>query len=264
MHCFSFAQDKKAKHVNYYKPVIAETKEISVDIQDAVSMVEFSKFKLRLTNKTNDYILYKPKESLFKLSSGDFVPEDKKTILIQPLDKESKVIDMKAGADKNAHVDNYTFLLGGLYKIVTNSPITEAPAFMLPAASNSFTAGNFTVELLSLSKKTGETSAKFKVTYSGKGAGLVDPKKLAVKVDTKTTPGQMFANDKKEKGMILYQGETDTFTASFHIEGKLVDMQFANMEIIWKDTFKDCQIVKLDETSIELVLDPGMTAGKNK
>src|ERR1700748_3107742 len=86
IHVPTFAQDKKKsnpKHTNFYKPVSVDTKDVKIEIQDAVSMELFAKFKLKLTNNSTDYILYKPKESLFKLETGDFVPQDKKTILIQ-------------------------------------------------------------------------------------------------------------------------------------------------------------------------------------
>jgi hypothetical protein len=258
----SFAQKKakvNPKHVNYFKTASVETKDVKIEGQDAVAMMEFAKFKIKLTNTTNDYILFKPKEGLFKLESGDFVPVDKKVILIQPMDYESKVIDMKAPA-KNAHVDAFKFQIDGLYKIPVAAPATEAPNFALPASSNDFTAGNFKVELVNVSKKTQETAVKFKVTYTGEGAGLVDPRKLGVKIES----GQVFANDKKDKGMILYKGESDTFVATFHIEGKVVDMQFANMEIVWKDTFKDSKVIKLDGATLDFSLDPGLTAGKNK
>ncbi|HWZ22430.1 MAG TPA: hypothetical protein VNW06_07225 [Cytophagaceae bacterium] len=257
----SFAQTQKAnpKHINYFKPVSADTKDVKIDVQDAVAAELFAKFKLKLTNKSSDYILYKPQESLFKLESGDFVPQDKKTILIQPLDKESKVIDMKAPA-KNAHVDAYTFQLDGLYKIPVNAPASEAPNFSIPASSNDFMVGNFKVEMLSLKKTTAETNAKFKVTYSGNGMGLVEPKKLGFKIES----GQIYANDKKEGGILLSKGESETFSATVHIEGKTVDMQFANMTIVWKDTFKDCQIAKLEGATLNMVVDPGLTAGKNK
>ncbi len=256
----SIAQKKpNPKHVNYFKNASAETKEVKIEAQDAVAMMEFVKFKIKLTNNTTDYILYKPKESVFKLEGTDFIPVDKKTIFLQPLDKDSKVIDMKAPA-KNAHVDAFKFQLDGLYRIPVNAPATEAPNFTLPASTNEFNAGNYKVEMLKISKTTAETAVKFKVTYTGDGVGLVEPKKLGVKIES----GQVFANDKKSGGMILYKGESDTFVAFFHIPGKTVDMQFANMDIVWKDTFKESKIVKLDGTALEFVIDPGLTTGKNK
>lgn len=269
----SFAQDKKKKvnpkHVNYFKDASVDTKDVKIEIQDAVAMMPFAKFKLKLTNKTNDYFLYKPKESLFKLESGDFIPEDKKTIVIQPLDKESKVIDMKAPA-QNAHVDAFKYQLSGLYKVSTNVSPTEAPNFILPVSNNDFMAGNFKVEMTAIDKTTAKTAVKFKVTYTGDGVGLVEPSKLGVKIPTDQkyskagNTGQIFANDKKDKGILLSKGESDTFVAFFQIEGKIADMQFANMEIVWRDTFKDCQVAPVEGSTIDLTLDSGLTAGKNK
>ncbi|HVD97800.1 MAG TPA: hypothetical protein VNB90_06310 [Cytophagaceae bacterium] len=262
----SFAQDQKVnpKHINYFTSPSVETKEVKIETQDAVAMMEFVKFKMKITNNTNDYILYKPKESKFKLANTDFSPEDKKTIFIQPLDRESKVIDMKAPA-KNAHVDAFKYEVNGLYRIPVDAPVTEAPNFKLPASTNDFTAGNFKVELVNLKKETGETAAKFKVTYIGDGVGLVEPKKIsAYGKNHKNSNELTVANDKKSGGIILYKGESETFTATFHMEGKMVDMQLANMEIIWKDTFKESKIIKLDGTSLDFTVDPGLTAGKNK
>ena len=78
----SIAQKKpNPKHVNYFKNASAETKEVKIEAQDAVAMMEFVKFKIKLTNYTTDYILYKPQESVFKLENTDFIPVDKKNNL---------------------------------------------------------------------------------------------------------------------------------------------------------------------------------------
>jgi hypothetical protein len=267
----TFAQKKKKvspKHVNYFKDASADTKDVKVEIQDAVAMMEFAKFKLRLTNNTNDYILYKPQESLFKLETGDFVPQDKKTIVLQPLDKESKVLDIKA-PKKDAHVDAFKFKLDGLYKVATNVSPTEAPNFLIPASNNDFIAGNFKVEMLALDKSTGKAAVKFKVTYTGEGMGLVEPTKVGMKIPTNQkysnagNTGQIFANEKKEKGILLAKGESENFTVFFSIEGKIADMQFANAELLWRDTFKDCKMTKIEGTTIDVTLDAGLTEGKN-
>lgn len=262
----SFAQDKKVnpKHSNWFQAINTETKEVKIEAVDGMAMMEFAKFKLKLTNTTTDYILYKPQESKFKLAGKEFAPEDKKVIFIQPLDKETKVIDVKSPT-KEAHVDSFKYELKGLYRIPVNVPATPAPNFKLPASTNEFTAGNFKVELVNLKKETGETAAKFKVTYLGDGVGLVDPKQIsATGKNHKNSNETTAANDKKSGGMILYKGESDTFTATFHMEGRIVDMQLANMEIIWKDTFKESSLNKIDGTTLNFVVDPGLTAGKNK
>ena len=262
----SFAQNKKVnpKHSNWYSAVSTETKEVKIEAVDGMAMMEFAKFKLKLTNNTSDYILYKPQESKFKLAGKDLAPTDKKIIFIQPMEKESKVIDVKS-LTKEAHVDSFKYELKGLYRIPVNVASTPAPNFKLPEVTNEFTAGNFKVELANIKKETGETAVKFKVTYLGDGVGLVDPKQISAygkhhKKDSEST----VANDKKSGGIILYKGESDSFTATFHMEGQIVDMQLANMEVIWKDTFKESSLNAIDGATLNFVVDPGLTAGKNK
>ena len=41
-------------------------------------------------------------------------------------------------------------------------------------------------------------------------------------------------------------------------------MQFANLLIVWKDTFNDSRITALSPQTVQIVVDPGLTVGKNK
>ena len=158
----SFAQKAKTDpdHTNYYSEITTETNEVSIEIKDAVSRIDFSKLKIKLSNKTTDYIVYKPKESMFKIAGNDFAPTDR-TLLLQPSDKGGRVLDIK-GNGKNLHVDDYQFVLAGLYKIKADVPSTTVPNFKLPASVNDITASNFKIELVKITKETKETVAKFK------------------------------------------------------------------------------------------------------
>jgi len=256
----AFAQKSKTDpdHTNYYAEVTAETNEVSVEIKDAVSRIEFSKFKIKLANKTTDYVVFKPKESTFKIAGSDFSPTDR-TLLIQPSDKGGRVLDIK-GNGKNVHADEYQFVLAGLYKIKADAPSTAVDNFKLPASVNEVTGGNFKIELIKINKETKETVAKFKVTYTGKGYGLVNPNKLGVKIDN----GQEFANTKNQDAFLLAPGEADNFVAVFTIPGKIADMQFANMEILWRNTFSESDLQKLEGLTIDMKVDEGKTVAKNK
>ncbi|MDB5273402.1 MAG: hypothetical protein JWO58_1769, partial [Chitinophagaceae bacterium] len=252
----AFAQKSKTdpEHTIYYADATAETNEVSVEIKDAVSRIEFSKLKIKLSNKTTDYIVFKPKESTFKIAGSDFSPSDR-MLLLQPSDKGGRVLDVK-GNGKNLHVGDYQFLVAGLYKINADAPSTEVPNFKLPASVNDITASNFKIELVKISKETKETVAKFKVTYTGKGYGLVNPNKLGVKIEN----GQEFANAKSQDALLLAPGESDTFTALFTIPGKVADMQFANMEILWRNTFSESDLQKVDGLTVDMKIDEGKTA----
>jgi len=260
----AFSPNSKTKidpdHTNYYKATSVDLGPIKVDIQDAVSRIDFTKFKIKFSNTTNNFILYRPQESTFNIANQTYPTQDKKSILIQPLDNSTRVLDIKANPGDNLHVDEYTFNLDGLYKVIPTEVLVVAPDFLLPPSVNQFIAGDFTVEMVNMTKKTQETSVKFKVTYTGEGMGIIDSKNIAVKIEN----GQQFANEKREKPILLEKGESDTFTALFHIEGKIADMQFANMNIVWNQTFKNSKLVKINGTALKLILDSGLTFGKNK
>ena len=248
-------------HVNCYKEASISTPELKIELEDGISKMEFLKLKIKLVNTTNDYIIFKPKESSFLIAGKTFELSDR-LLLLDPLGKGSRVLDIK-GNGTNVHVDSFTLNLKGFAKIKADAPSVPAQNFKLPASVNDISAGNFKIEMLKLDKETDETKVKFKVTYLGNDYGLVDPTKLGVKTDK--TGDTEYANDKNKQGAILLaKGESDTFTASFKIPGKVVDMQFANMEIVWRNTFKDCKLSLLNSHEVTLVIDEGKTAEKNK
>ncbi len=251
------AQDPK--HLNCYKDVNVTVQGIDIKIEDAVSRADFNKFKIKLINTTTDYMLFIPKESIINLEGQEYAPKDRKMAL-GPLDKGSRVIDIK-GESAKYHVNAFTYQINGLYQIPANGPSLEAPNFKLPASINEFTVGSFKVNMIKIKKETDVTVVKFQVTYLGSGYGLVDPNKLGVKIPN----GQEYANAKtKQDAIILAKGESDTFIAQFEVPGKVADMQFANMEILWRDTFKEASLKKIEVPKIDLVLDEGKTAAKNK
>lgn len=246
-------------HTNYYKVVSHQTADVNIELVDIIARMDFSKFKIKLDSKSNDILIYEPAESSFNISGNKCEVADK-SIVIDPLGKGSRVINAKcAGIDM--HVDNYTFNFDGLYKVSKDVPPLDAPNFILPPSVNDFTVGDYKVEMTGIKKITAITVVDFKVTYTGSGYGLVNANRLGVKIDS----GQEFANTRNnQKELMLASGESGRIVAEFKIPGKIADMQFANMEILWRDTFKESKAEKLDGHTFEIVIDPGMTAGKNK
>lgn len=257
----AFSQKKNdPKYTIYYKDVAPiKTNDITIEIVDAVAQAAFSKFKIKITNNTGDYILYKPSESIFKYERNEYHPTDK-DMIIGPFEKESKVLDIKEGEGLQA--DQFRFIIKGFYKIPANGTNYSATDFNLPASTNDFTTGPFQCHLLNLKKTTAETFAEFKVTYTGDFYGIVNPSKLAVKIES----GQEFANEnKRNKAILLTKGESKNFNVIFRIPGKIADMQFANMKIVWNNTFSEAASGPIEvPTEIVMEADPGKTAGKNK
>ncbi len=59
-------------------------------------------------------------------------------------------------------------------------------------------------------------------------------------------------------------GDDIKFTAQFHVPGKIADMQFATMHIVWRETFMESNMVPMNTMKADFTLDPGLTQGKNQ
>ena len=63
---------------------------------------------------------------------------------------------------------------------------------------------------------------------------------------------------------MLTSGESDTFTLNYLIEGMNVTMLNSKLELVWNDAFVESTIQKIDGTVIDVIIDPNMTASRNK
>jgi hypothetical protein len=263
VNCYGlFAQKDKMKdpdYVNYYitiPPIQGDG--FSIQFDDIVSKMGYIKLKIKIYNNSNDYIVFKPYESIFRLAQGEFTGKDK-IMIIKPHDNEWKVLDMKG--DGRCLVDSFIILLKGLYRFSSQDVVQFAPNFQLPPSLNTFATGAFVCNLLAQKKETQETWVKFICTYTGENAGLIDPNKAVIKLEN----NQEFANGKSNaKPTVLFKGEEDKFTLYFYVPASITDMQFANMQVVWRNTFVDCPVNSIDPIKVNFVIDKGLTIGKNK
>jgi hypothetical protein len=180
-------------------------------------------------------------------------------MVVGPKDSDTRVL--KVTGDSKFHVESLTVILNGFNRVSADGKIQDAPDFKLPAATNDFKAGNFKCSLEKVKKETKETEVSFTCTYQGSDVGVINPSKITLKLEN----GQEYANDnKKDKAELLLPGEDAKVKASYHVPGKITDMQFANMLLIWKDTFSESKIVPITVGTASFEFDPGMTEGKNK
>lgn len=257
----TFSLSAQKGHTNYYKtPASIEKDQYSLSFSDLVSETDYSKFAFKLKNNTSDYLLIDKGGSSFVINGKEYKDKDKE-IIVKPSKTHNGVYRVKDETD--FHVDKYTFKFDGVSLLPADGKVHEAPNFKLPASTNEITFGDFTVKLKNLKKETDETFATFEVTYKGNDFAIVDASKLGVVVPDKGTTE--FANDAKgQDGELLRKGKSCTIKAVFHIEAKYVDMQFANMEILWRNTFQTSTPTKLEGGNVDVEIDSGLTAGKNK
>lgn len=259
--------DNNPAHVNYYKtPAAVKMDDINIEFSDPVAKMEYVKLKVKITNNTADYIIFKPAECAFAYDKDEFMVTKNSSnilkrdlIIIKPYKSASRVLDAKGS--NNFHKDAFLLKMAGLTKASADREVQTAPDFKLPASANSFDAGKFNCTLKDLKKVTQITEATFSCRYNGDKLGIVDPSKVVVKLEN----GQEFATtDSDAKLLILEKGETDEFTVSFKIPAKIADMQFANMLIVWKNAFIESVTKEISISPVSFEVDPGLTQGKNK
>lgn len=243
----------------FYKDQTIESNDLKISIEDAVATVTGIKFKMRIYNKTNMYIVYKPSESIFKLGGKNFNPNEK-WLVIRPNDDDWKVIDLK-GPDYLV-AENFNFVMEGLYKFSVDAKGVACPDFILPPSSNDFKAGGFDVSHVKNKKTTARTDATFKAKYVGDKIGIFEPNKVAMKM----ADGKEYANYHSNKKPIIFaKGEDDDFTVAWKdIPNTSGDMQKDQMTIIWRDAFKEITPDKMLPQTLNMMFDEETTKLKNK
>jgi hypothetical protein len=248
------------KHVNYYRAVNnIETPEVILDMKDPVSKMDYMKFRVKFSNKTPDFIRVAAGECNFNIEGKSHSPKDR-VFFLDPFDSSSKTLQVDGGGT-NYHADNVEVKFNGFSRIPSKGRVIDAEGFLLPAAKNSITAGDFEVNMKNLVKETKQTYVAFEVNYRGQDFGLVDQSKISVRTDD----GQVFASvQSKEKLRVLGPGEKTTLRATFTIPAHIVDMPFANLTVLWNDCFQVSQATSFNVPGVNFEVDPGLTAGKNK
>jgi len=63
---------------------------------------------------------------------------------------------------------------------------------------------------------------------------------------------------------ILKKGDKTSFVVFFEIPGRITDMQFAEMDIVWKNTFSESELKEIKFENKKIVIDHNKTKEKNK
>jgi hypothetical protein len=249
---FNSYSQKKAKKIDpavkyIYKETTLETDDYNIYIIDAIAVGKQVKFKIKIFNKTNDYLLVKPGEINYVYEGKTIFCRDK-NFVIQPNEEETEVLDFR-GTDMQT--DKFTLELKGIYKASAGGQITKVPNFDLPPTKNEFTEGNFSCTLKKNESVTAKAFAKFDCIYTGDGIGIMSPNKcVAVMPNGTDNP-----NSKKNKTMILERGKKDDFTAVFPEVSGAGDLQKSTISIKWNETFRESKLLKLDLAKVEMILD---------
>ncbi len=249
--------DDFSKHDKiFYKSGSVELGDATISIENAVATDAFIKFKMVVKNNTAEYLLVKPGEIVLLIDGKEYKATEK-DMIIDPNDIASKVVDIKG---LQFRVQQVVIKFNGFTKVEVSKTPVVAPNFKLPVSQNTFEAGAFTLNQLSNEKQTDVVSVKFNVTYNSSNIGIVSPTLAALKFPN----GSEFANMKtRSKSILLEKGKTDDFRLTWHDMPKSNgDAQFANLEILWRETFKEGKLIPITPQSYTMEWDPGLTKGK--
>lgn len=246
----SFAQKKekekkpKDDEKYVYADATIETDDYKIYVIDAVAVGPQAKFKIKVFNKTNDYLLVKPSEFTYVAGDKKITSRDK-TFAVPPNDEEIEVIDFR-GSEMQA--ESFTIEAAGIYKASAGGKVSEAPNFDIPVSKNEFTAGNFSCSLKKADATTAKTFGRFECVYTGDGVGLINPNKAVLVMPN----GSDNPNAKKHKSIILEKAKNDDFTVVFNEVKDAGDMQKAKVAIKWMETFRESKLLKLNPSNIVL------------
>src|SRR3989339_539365 len=85
-----FGQNDNPKHINVYNnSQNIETSDYIISIEDVVSNIKYAKFKIKISNKTADYLLFKVEECVFTSGSITSNPTEKPLFIENIMAKKS-------------------------------------------------------------------------------------------------------------------------------------------------------------------------------
>lgn len=253
-----FAQKEKIYGTVLYKEVKQENDLCEIKITDIVSTKEYIKFKIRVENRTGDFILIDPANFKFKINDMDISVKEK-PFMVAPNDWNSKVINV-LGPDLNK-VKTFTAVLGGWSKCPTDGKTLVAEDLTLGSKS-AFKAGPVAVNIAQFKKDTDKTDVKVNTANNGQGVCFVFPNRIAVLMPDNV---EYVNATTKIKPIMLLKGESDNFWLHWDRMpgGKLTDMQKVQMVVKWHDAFVESTPVKVDPVNLSFEWDEALTISKN-
>lgn len=250
------AQDQVYEKV-FFNGAEFENDQVKVVIDDVVSLPKETKFRMTITNKTNQYLIYNSEESNFEIPGQD-VRAKEKSWIIEPMDTKKKV--MRAFGEGLNNIREFNFACEGFYRLVEQEPVS-VDQFRLPPSANSFEAGSMYVVLNKEKRVTGGSFLKMDVTNKGENFGFIYPYKVKVLMPD----GNRYATTHNDlKPVIVERGATESFSAGWDRMpgGSVNDMQKVEMLVEFEGVFLEAIAEKVKGETINLTWNETLTNEK--
>ncbi|MBN93126.1 MAG: hypothetical protein CL928_03525 [Deltaproteobacteria bacterium] len=256
-------QEGDEKFEYHFTDTALDGAELKIEVSKAHTQRDFALATARFENKSGDYLLLHKEQILFRFDFGDRAVKGGKAgkpVVIAPGGK--KKLSLKVtGSGEFESVRAFSLQFDALQRVASKGEAVKVPEFQLPASVNSFEAGPFSCSLKGkVTQETDLTKAKFLCTYNGEQVGFIDPTRVALRIPS----GQEFANtNNKAKRKLLQSGDKMPVVVSYVVERKVVDMQFAILQLDWRDAFSESPAVPMAVGGVELSYDADKTIDHN-
>jgi hypothetical protein len=245
----------------YFNDVlIGDKNNVSMFIKNIVSRTDFAKLGCLIDNRSKNYVVVFQDKCSFIFGDKTFnAVKSESGNVVAPFQKEIFTIETKNGT--NYLTKTFGFTPGGVFTFNPEGDTIEVEPFHLPARLNQFNAGNFNIVLKNLKKETDETIAKFLCTYTGDKIAVISNANAVLR----TIDGQEFAVVNTDiKPRVLQKGEKISLMLVWHVPANIVDMQKAELDIVWKNTFIESEMTELFFSPVTININKEKTIEKNK
>jgi hypothetical protein len=232
------------------------TDDYKIYIEDAINEDGLSKLKIRIFNKTNDYLIFKPTDVIFKIGNQEVACKEKQMVIL-PNEEGWKVISVKG---KGFQEEKYTLEIKNMHKISAAPAAVKVEDMPLPLAKNEFYAGKFKFTIKKADLRTDKSILRCECVYEGDGIGILTPSKCIAIMPK----GQENPNADKFKSCLLEKGKPEGFLMEFREMKGTGDMQKEPFKLVWGETFRESKIEPITGTKINLELDAAKTGERNQ
>jgi len=262
MSFLTFGQDSKNKDLSNFEKVYYHDKTISYEDYDVLlkNIIDYKdelKFALKVTNKTNSFLVFDSKESKVVINENTISATGKLKLI--PISK-SRTQTISIDRSKVTKQKNFEFLLDGLSVLKENSTFLEVEDFKIPMSKKDFNFGDVTCVVSIPVRKSQKMTIKIEMNNNGKDYIIVRPFRVGLKM-----PDDNIYTSKNTKEIIALAPQTKksiTLKWERMPGGNANDMQKVPMSIIFKEVFFTANIINLDPETIEIIWDEELTTKK--
>jgi hypothetical protein len=181
--CFAQLKENDPRYEKHYSDLAPiETDEIRIEFTKPHSQEGFSQVTVKVTNKTDDYVLMKKHAAAFISNENGYgtkVPKED-IDFIEPHGDITRSLRAEGGIGFRVNELNVV-----LDSVFSRAPVKGSPAgageFQMEPDKNSIMMEPFAVTLKKWRYDTRELSADFKIRYRGEGIGVINESNLKIR-----------------------------------------------------------------------------------